>query len=145
MSKISVMLVDDETDFIETMSKRLQRRGLKMLTATDGQEALESVNKNRYLDVMILDVKMPGMNGIEVLKEMKKQYPLIEVIMLTGHATIESAIEGMKIGAFDYLMKPCDIEQLIPKVHEAAAKKQAQEEKIEKARMEKVMSTRGLS
>lgn len=145
MGKMFVMLVDDEADFIETMSKRLQKRELKVLTATSGQEALELVDKNRYLDVMILDVKMPGMDGIEVLREMKKRFPLIEVIMLTGHVTIESAIEGMKIGAFDYLMKPCDINQLLQKVEEATTKKKVQEEKIEKARMEKVMSSRGIS
>jgi DNA-binding NtrC family response regulator len=107
------MLVDDEADFINTMSKRLEKRDFKVITANDGEQALEMVDKNRNLEVMILDVKMPGMDGIEVLEAMKKKYPLIEVIMLTGHATIESAIDGMKIGAFDYLMKPCDIEQLV--------------------------------
>ncbi|MBA2880330.1 DNA-binding NtrC family response regulator [Desulfosalsimonas propionicica] len=144
MANPFVMLVDDESDFIETMSKRLQKRGFKVLTATEGKGALELVGKNRNLEVMILDVKMPGMDGIEVLREMKKSYPLIEVIMLTGHATIESAIDGMKIGAFDYLMKPCNIEQLSQKVQEAVEKRRAQEEKIEKARMEKVVSTRGI-
>ncbi len=144
MSKPFVILVDDEVDFIDTMSKRLQKRDYKVLTATDGQQALEMVDSNRNLEVMILDVKMPGMDGIEVLEEMKKRYPLIEVIMLTGHATIESAIDGMKIGAFDYLMKPCDIEQLSQKIQEAVAKRQAQEEKIQKARLEKIMVTRGV-
>lgn len=144
MSKPFVILVDDEVDFIDTMSKRLQKRDFKVLTATDGQQALEMVDSNRNLEVMILDVKMPGMDGIEVLEEMKKRYPLIEVIMLTGHATIESAIDGMKIGAFDYLMKPCDIEQLSQKIQEAVAKRQAQEEKIQKARLEKIMVTRGV-
>jgi DNA-binding NtrC family response regulator len=143
MDKPFVMLVDDEVDFIETMAKRLQKRDFKVLTATNGQQALELVDVNRNLEVMILDVKMPGMDGIEVLKEIKNRYPLIEVIMLTGHATIESAIDGMKIGAFDYLMKPCEIEQLTQKVYEAVAKRKAQEEKIEKARLEKVLVTRG--
>jgi DNA-binding NtrC family response regulator len=143
MNKPFVMLVDDEVDFIETMAKRLQKRDFKVLTATTGQQALELVDVNRNLEVMILDVKMPGMDGIEVLKEIKNRYPLIEVIMLTGHATIESAIDGMKIGAFDYLMKPCEIEQLTQKVYEAVAKRKAQEEKIEKARLEKVLVTRG--
>jgi DNA-binding NtrC family response regulator len=143
MDKPFVMLVDDEVDFIETMAKRLQKRDFKVLTATNGQQALELVDVNRNLEVMILDVKMPGMDGIEVLKEIKNRYPLIEVIMLTGHATIESAIDGMKIGAFDYLMKPCEIEQLTQKVYEAVAKRKAQEEKIEKARLEKVLVIRG--
>lgn len=144
MSKPFVMLVDDEAEFIDTTTKRLEKRGLKVLTAYSGKEALEKVSSNRNLEVMILDVKMPGMDGLEVLQEMKKRYPLIEVIMLTGHATIESAIEGMKAGAFDYLMKPCEMDQLVEKVQEAADKKRSQDEKIEKARMEKVMSSRGL-
>ena len=144
MSKPFVMLVDDEADFIDTMSKRLQKRDVKVLTAYNGEEALEQVSRNRNLEVMILDVKMPGMDGLEVLTEMKKNYPLVEVIMLTGHATIESAIEGMKAGAFDYLMKPCDLDQLMEKVQEAVNKRKAQEEKIEKARMEKIISSRGV-
>ncbi|MCF8036157.1 MAG: response regulator [Desulfobacteraceae bacterium] len=145
MSKPFVMLVDDEAEFIDTTTKRLEKRDLKVLTAYSGKDALEKVSSNRNLEVMILDVKMPGMDGLEVLQEMKKKYPLIEVIMLTGHATIESAIEGMKAGAFDYLMKPCEMDQLVEKVQEAADKKRSQDEKIEKARMEKVMASRGLS
>ncbi|MCF8028971.1 MAG: response regulator [Desulfobacteraceae bacterium] len=144
MSKPFVMLVDDEADFIDTMSKRLEKRDVKVLTAYSGKEALDKVSKNQNLEVMILDVKMPEMDGLEVLQEMKRHYPLTEVIMLTGHATIESAIEGMKAGAFDYLMKPCEIDQLMEKVRGAAEKKRSQEEKIQKARMEKVMSTRGV-
>jgi DNA-binding NtrC family response regulator len=144
MNKPFVMLVDDEADFIDTMSKRLQKRDVKVITAYNGDEALEQVAQNRNLEVMILDVKMPGMDGLEVLKEMTKNYPLIEVIMLTGHATIESAIEGMKAGAFDYLMKPCELDQLMEKVQEAVNKRKAQEEKIEKARMEKIISSHGV-
>jgi DNA-binding NtrC family response regulator len=82
--------------------------------------------------VVILDVKMPGMDGIETLKKRKSAYPLIEVVMLTAHATVESAIEGMRFGAFDYLMKPCDMEQLMGKVNEATRKKRDHEEKTEK-------------
>jgi len=88
--------------------------------------------------VVILDVKMPGMDGIEALREMKTAYPLLEVIMLTGHATVESAIEGMKLGAFDYLMKPCDMDQLLSKVQEAVAKKRRHEEKIIEAQMKEI-------
>jgi DNA-binding NtrC family response regulator len=84
---------------------------------------------------------MPGMDGIEALQEIRKRYPLVEVIMLTGHATVESAIEGMKWGAFDYLMKPCDIDMLISKVSEAAAKKRHHENKIIEARMKKITGT----
>jgi two-component system, OmpR family, response regulator VicR len=144
MNKPFIVLVDDESEFIETMSKRLQKRELKVLTANSGEEAMEVVHKNPKLEVMILDVKMPGMDGLSVLQEMRKKYPLIEVIMLTGHATIESAIEGMKLGAFDYLMKPCEMELLLEKVEAAAEKKQIHEDKIQKARIERMILSRGV-
>jgi len=124
--------------------KRLSKRDLKIITAYCGEEALERLNKNRNSDVVILDVKMPGMNGIETLGKIRNQFPLMEVIMLTGHATIESAIDGMKLGAFDYLMKPCEIEQLMAKVQEAAAKKRDHEEKIREARVREALSAHGL-
>jgi DNA-binding NtrC family response regulator len=88
--------------------------------------------------VVILDIKMPNMDGMTALKEIKTKFPLIEVIMLTGHATVETGIEGMKMGAFDYLMKPCDMDQLIAKVNEAAKRKRNQEEKIMEARMQAI-------
>lgn len=110
-----VMLVDDEVPFVETMVKRLVKRNIEVKTAFSGREALETLAKYQNMDVVILDVKMPGMDGIETLKKIKSANPLTEVVMLTAHATVESAIEGMKFGAFDYLMKPCDMEQLIVK------------------------------
>ena len=110
-----VLLVDDEVPFVETMTKRLSRRQLMVLPAYSGREALEKLKKNA-VDVVILDVKMPGMDGIETLREIKKAHPLVEVIMLTGHATVETAVEGMRLGAFDYLMKPCEIDELLAKV-----------------------------
>lgn len=139
-----VMLVDDESAFVETMVKRLSKRNLMVISAYSGQEALEVIDKNRNVDIVLLDVKMPGMDGIETLGEIKKAYPLIEVIMLTAHATVESAIEGMKKGAYDYLMKPCDIDQLMAKVEEAAEKKQNHEEKIREARVREALSEHGL-
>ena len=144
MHKPFILLVDDETSFIETMSKRLQKREFTVMTAASGQEALEVMRANRHLDVVVLDVKMPGMDGIETLQEIKKAFPLTEVIMLTGHATIESAIDGMKTGAFDYLMKPCDIDQLVAKVMEAGRRKQEHAQRMEQARLEKLMSTKGI-
>ena len=138
-----VMLVDDEVPFVETMTKRLAKRELNVIAAFSGQEALEILNKQHNVDVVILDVKMPGMDGIETLRKIKSAYPLIEVVMLTAHATVESAIEGMKFGAFDYLMKPCDMDQLIGKVNEAARKKQGHEEKIKEARVKEIISKRG--
>ncbi|MFH1242429.1 MAG: response regulator [Pseudomonadota bacterium] len=139
-----IMLVDDEVPFVETMTKRLQKRDLTVITALSGNEALEKLAANRNLDVVILDVKMPGMDGIETLREMKKAFPLTEVVMLTGHATVETAIEGMKLGAYDYLMKPCDIDQLLGKVKEAAKKKRDHEEKIREAKVKEALSMHGL-
>jgi DNA-binding NtrC family response regulator len=138
-----VMLVDDEVPFVETMTKRLAKRDLNVIAAFSGQEALEILDKHRDVDVVILDVKMPGMDGIETLRKIKSAYPLIEVVMLTAHATVESAIEGMKFGAFDYLMKPCDMDQLIGKVNEATRKKQGHEEKIREAHVKEILSKRG--
>ena len=138
-----VMLVDDEAPFVETMAKRLGKRDLNVILAFSGQEALEILDYQRDVDVVILDVKMPGMDGIETLKNMKSAYPLIEVVMLTAHATVESAIEGMRFGAFDYLMKPCDMEQLMGKVNEATCKKRDHEEKIREAHVKEILAKRG--
>jgi len=125
-----VMLVDDEVPFVETMTKRLTKRNLTILSAFSGAEALEKLNQQRNVDVVVLDVKMPGMDGIETLREIKRAHPLVEVVMLTGHATVETAIEGMKLGAFDYLMKPVDIDDLLFKVQDAHKKKSLQEGRI---------------
>ena len=144
MMKPLILLVDDEAPFVETMTKRLSKRDLNIITAFSGEEALERLNINRNTDVVILDVKMPGMNGIETLAKIRNQFPLTEVIMLTGHATVESAIEGMKLGAFDYLMKPSEIEQLMAKVQEATKKKRDHEEKIREARVREALSAHGL-
>ncbi|MGA7144333.1 MAG: response regulator [Desulfobacterales bacterium] len=144
MMKPLILLVDDEAPFVETMTKRLSKRDLNIITAFSGEEALERLNNHRNTDVVILDVKMPGMTGIETLAKIRDQFPLTEVIMLTGHATVESAIEGMKLGAFDYLMKPCEIEQLMAKVQEAANKKRDHEEKIREARVREALSVHGL-
>ncbi len=140
MSIANVLLVDDETEFVETFSERLELRDLEISKAFNGEEALQVLETNRTIELVILDVKMPGMDGIETLAEIKKRYPLVEVIMLSGHADVESAIDGMKQGAFDYLMKPCDIDQMIAKVTEAAAKKRQHEEKIIQARIKEITS-----
>jgi len=144
MTRPFIMIVDDEAPFVETMTKRLQKRELIVISALSGEDALQKLAGNQNLDVVILDVKMPGLDGIETLRELKKTLPLAEVIMLTGHATVETAIEGMKLGAYDYLMKPCDIEQLMTKVKEATTKKRDHEEKIREAKVKEVMSMHGL-
>ena len=140
MSIANVLLVDDESEFVETFSERLTMRNLDILKAFSGEEALQVLAKHQDIEVVILDVKMPGMDGIETLAEIKKNYPLVEVIMLSGHADVESAIDGMKQGAFDYLMKPCDMDQIITKVTEAGAKKRQHEEKIIQARIKEITS-----
>jgi DNA-binding NtrC family response regulator len=143
MSFTKVLLVDDEVAFTDTLSKRLNKRGLNVMTAASGSEALGILQSDSSIDVVILDVKMPAMDGIEALKEIKRIKPLVEVIMLTGHATVDSAIDGMKLGALDYLMKPCDTEVLMGKVQEAKSKKTRQEDKIAEARALNIALRRG--
>ena len=145
MSEASVLLVDDEVPFVETLVKRLARRDLRVASAHSGREALEILAESgsAKTDVVILDVKMPEMDGLEALSRIKEAHPLIEVIMLTGHATVESAIDGMKRGAFDYLMKPCEIDVLLDKVREAARKKREHESKILEARATMISLRRG--
>jgi DNA-binding NtrC family response regulator len=126
MENIRVLLVDDEEDFRTTLAKRMAKRKVQVSEAESGPAALESLAKGVF-DVVVLDVRMPGMDGIETLRRIKAINPLVEVIMLTGHASVESGIEGMRLGAFDYLMKPCDINDLIPKIEDAYQRKLIQE------------------
>lgn len=129
MGSFDVLFVDDEVDFLHTIVKRIQKRNVNALGAKNGEEAL-ALLKQSPVDVVVLDVKMPGMDGIEVLKEIKRKYPLTEVIMLTGHASLEVAIQGMEIGAFDYLMKPVEIDDLLYKLQDANKRRSIQLEKI---------------
>jgi DNA-binding NtrC family response regulator len=142
MSAASVLLVDDERDFVSAMTKRLTKRDLEVSNAFDGLEALEALSKDDRIEVVILDVKMPGMSGVETLREIKRRYPLVEVIMLTGYATIETAIEGMKLGAYDYLIKPCEMDELLGKVGEALEKRRKHQNKILEARTREVIQRR---
>jgi len=127
-----ILLVDDEADFVEMLSLRLKESGETVLTAHSGSQCLEILEKSQ-IDVIILDVKMPGMDGIETLQEVKKRHPLIEVIMLTGHGTIDTAVQGMKLGAFDFLMKPADFDVFTAKVNQARQRRHDQIERIRKA------------
>ena len=123
MDYFSILVVDDEIDFLETIVKRLQKRNINTIGVESGEKAIETMTK-RLFDVVLLDVKMPGgMDGIETLREIKKIQPLAEIILLTGHASVETSIEGMKLGAFDYLLKPIRLEDLIVKLGEAFEKK----------------------
>jgi len=134
MESYRVLVVDDEDDFRETIVNRLKRRDFNVTGAESGEKALELLDEKLF-DVVILDIKMPGMDGIETLREMKRKKPLMEVIMLTGHATVETSIEGMKYGAFDYIMKPTKIDVLIEKMNGAYMKKKAHDDKIHEARI----------
>ncbi len=124
-SPVRVLLVDDEVDFLESLGQRLALRGLNVVTAPSGQDALAELA--RYpVDVVVLDVRMPGMDGIETLRQIKEEYPRIEVVMLTGHADLESSLEGMRFGFFDYLTKPVEINTLIAKIHDAQSRRQGE-------------------
>jgi DNA-binding NtrC family response regulator len=137
-----VLVVDDEADFLNTLVNRLRKRNLEVTGAASGEKALGFLDKKPF-DVVILDVKMPGMNGVDVLREMKRRWPLVEVIMLTGHASVESGIEGMKRGAFDYIMKPTDIDDLMDKMRKAFEKKSNHEEKIRQAKIKELKDPNG--
>jgi DNA-binding NtrC family response regulator len=145
MMELSVLVVDDEEGFVDALARRLGKRGFRVATATSGAGALEILDEGgaTRTDVVVLDVKMPGMDGLETLAAVKDRHPLVEVIMLTGHATVESAIEGMKHGAFDYLMKPCDMDTLIAKLDQAGQKKRDHEAKILEARATLIALRRG--
>ena len=121
-----VLVVDDELDFLETIVKRLEVRNIKATGVDSGPKALALLDKEDF-DVVILDVKMPGMDGVETLVEMKKKKPQLPVIMLTGHATVASGIQGMKQGAFAYVMKPVALDELLDKLQKAFDRKPVQE------------------
>ena len=118
---ISLLLVDDEKGYAEVLSKRMGRREIDVTIALSGSEAIQALRK-RDFDAVVLDLKMEDMDGIEVLKIFKKMDPKMPVIMLTGHGSEKAAKEGMALGAFDYLTKPCDLKELIKRIKEAAEK-----------------------
>ena len=130
MDKFKVLIVDDEEDFVETIVKRLKDRGLDVVGATSGREALELMDGKEF-DVAVLDVKMPGMDGIETLREMKKKNSKMEVIMLTGHGSVESGIQGLQLGAYNYVMKPVPLNDLLKQMTQAYERKLIEQEKLE--------------
>jgi DNA-binding NtrC family response regulator len=140
MEKMKMMLVDDEERFLSTTRKLLEKKDYDVLTATSGADALELLRTNR-VHVVILDVKMPGMDGVATLREIKRLFPMVEVIMLTGHATVNSAVEGMKSGAVDYLMKPADLEEIVAKATDAFKRRADIEDRIRVARMRSLMKS----
>ncbi|MEW6348321.1 MAG: response regulator [Thermodesulfobacteriota bacterium] len=122
MDKIRVLIVDDEEDFVETVVKRLKDRGLDAVGAGGGLEALQ-LCESREFDVVVLDVKMPRMDGIATLKELKKKSPLTEVIMLTGHGSVDSGVKGLQLGAYNYIMKPTPLDELLKQISQAYERK----------------------
>ena len=139
MEYFRVLIVDDEEIFLNTLVNRLNKRNIDTTGVRSGEEALELL-KEKLFDVIILDIKMPGgMDGIEALREIKKIRPLTEVILLTGHGSMETSIEGMKLGAFDYLLKPVKLEDLLVKLAEAFEKKDAHDQKIRSAKIRELI------
>lgn len=139
MAITNVLIIDDEERFLKTTQVLLEKEGYTVFTAADGLQGLNILNDKR-IDVVILDVKMPGMDGVEVLRRIKAVHPLVEVLMLTGHATMETAIDGLKLGASDYLTKPCDISVLKQKIMQAYDKRAAVLAKIQKAKFDRIVS-----
>ena len=126
MEGFTVLLVDDEVEFRELLAKRLAKRKLRVLTAGEAGEALRLLEANP-VDVVVLDVRMPGMSGTDALREIKQRWPLVEVVMLTGHAQVDVALQGMQLGAFDYLLKPVDLDALLFRLQDAFRKKRLHE------------------
>lgn len=138
MSRVTVMIIDDEVPFVEALGKRLTKRDLTVITALSGAEGLKKLAQNPSIDIVILDVNIPGTDEIQTLRCIKRDYPLVEVIVLTDPATVSVAIEGLRLGACDYHVKPCDIHSLVAQLAQAEAKKAKHEEKILDARMKEI-------
>jgi len=127
---MNVLFVDDETGFLDIIIKRFRKRHIDASGVPDGEQAIERIAEGNF-DVVVLDVQMPGSkNGIKVLEEIKSRWPLIEVIMLTGHAMLDAARAGMENGAYDYIVKPVDFDELYYKITDAYKKKSLQEAKL---------------
>lgn len=123
-SGIRLLLVDNEADWLAAIQTLLSRRKIETVAATSAPEALK-ILAEQPVDVVVLDLKMPGMGGLEALRKIKQRHPGVEVIILTGHASVDSTVEGMRLGAFDYLTKPCRVQELMEKVKQACHRKQA--------------------
>jgi DNA-binding NtrC family response regulator len=137
--EIKVLVVDDEIDFLETIVKRLNRKGIDTVGVASGEAAVEKIGETSF-DVILLDIKMSGgMDGIDTLQEIKRLRPLAEVILLTGHGTVESSVEGMKLGAFDYVLKPARFEDLCEKITKAYQEKENQDSRLRKANIDQLV------
>ena len=132
------MLVDDDVEFLDTLSERMRTRGMEVSTSSSGVEALKKVEREAY-DVIILDLMMPGVDGLETLEVLKAKRPELQVILLTGHATVEKGIEAMKLGALDFLEKPVDLSLLTEKIKKAQAKRMLIVEKHNEGKIKKML------
>lgn len=137
-----VLLVDDEVEFAETLAERLRARGLQVDVATNGEQGVEKASETVF-HAVILDFAMPGMDGIETLKALRKHNPDIQVMLLTGQATIKAAVEANRLGAVDVLEKPTDIATLLEKIREARARHVAAREQRSQSRIEEILRERG--
>jgi len=140
--KIKLLIVDDEVKFLESIAKRLELRDFDVTKATNGQEAVEATHKDKF-DLALLDLKMPGMNGKEVLEILKNEHKYLEVIILTGHGSMDSAVECTKLGAFSYLPKPYELEKLIETLQKAYEARMKKKFESDQARMEKLAKLAG--
>jgi DNA-binding NtrC family response regulator len=140
--KADVLLVDDEEQFLKVLSKRMEGRGLKVDTSVSGEEALEKV-KGKEFDAIILDLAMPGMSGIETLKRIRSENPDVQIIMLTGHGSVEKGVEALKAGAVDFLEKPADINKIMEKIAEAKNKRVVLVEKKHEAHVKEILQSKG--
>jgi DNA-binding NtrC family response regulator len=136
-----ILLVDDEKDYIDALAERMQTRGMDVEATTSPKNALELVEKGNF-DAVVLDLQMPEMDGLEALKILKEKKPDIQVILLTGHATVEKGIEAMKLGALDLVEKPADLSVLTEKIQKAQAKKMILVEKKSEEKIKNIMMTK---
>ena len=136
--KINLLIVDDEEDFLNSISKSLRVRDFNVLAVNRGEKAIEAA-KNNPIDVALVDLKMPGINGEETLKALKEEYKWMEVVILTGHGTIDSAVECTRLGACSYLQKPCELNQLLEVLEDAYKKKVMNKKKINEKKMDELL------
>lgn len=139
---INILVVDDEEEFVEMLSLRLTEAGHRVKPAYSGEECLKKLDEYEP-DVVILDIKMPGIDGIDTLKQIKSKHPIVEVILLTGHGAVDTAVVGLKSGAFDYLLKPAEHAELLQKLEDARSRKADQEERIRKAEAKSLLRRTG--
>lgn len=137
-NKINLLIVDDEVTFLDSIRKSLEARDFNVIAVDRGEKAIEAAKKNP-IDVALVDLKMPGINGEETLKALKAEHSWMEVVILTGHGTIDSAVECVRSGAFSYLQKPCDLNELLEALKEAFKKKVMNRRKIEQEKMDELL------